>query len=260
MVGMVGPRPSKALRSRTFPVLWRLFHCLLILRAGSFNEARAQVSAGAPVGSLQTTGEVYLNGKPAGGEQTVFGGEDVRTGANGAAALNVPVTGVVNIASQTDVSIGGVSRITLRHGTVAARSFRDGKGMEIEFETFVARMPFSEGAAAGAVTVGPAGDAKVECLDGALFLARSEGSDAVTLHLGQSVKINADGKIQGIETMALSPASAAGQPPYPSQTPGYKKSPAAYIILGAATAGGIGAATAALLHKAGSQPISPSSP
>ena len=256
---MLASSPSKALRSRApLPVL-RLLHYLLILRLCFSGELYAQVSASPAVGSLQTSGEVYLNGNPAADEQTVFGGEDIRTGLNGVAALSIPGTGVFNVASQTEISLRtGRSLVALKHGTVAVRSFQSGRSLEIEFGNFVVHLPVGNeaAAAAAAVTVSPDGAAEVECLDGVVRVSRLQATESVDLHLGQSVKIDAKSRLQAVESASLAATESSDQASR-SRGPAPRRSQTAYIALGAAAAGGITAAAVALSHKS-SQPISPS--
>jgi hypothetical protein len=234
-------------------------HLLLILRLCFFGVARAQDSPALMVGSLQTSGEVYLDGKPAAQEQTVFRGEDVRTGSNGVAALSVPGSGIFNVAGDTEISLSAAhSLVSLIRGTVAVRSFQDANSMEIEFGNFALHLPVGETAAA-AVTVSPDGAAKVECLDGVIAVSRLQGSESVNLRVGQSVVVDVRGRLQDVKTAQVAPIVLFGEAPPSQQTPS-KKSHTTYLLVGAAVAaGGIGAAAVALSHKS-SQPASPSAP
>jgi hypothetical protein len=231
----------------------------LILRVCFFGVASAQDSPSLVVGSLQTIGEVYLDGAPAAEEQTVFGGEDVRTGSNGVAALSVP-GGIFNMAGETEISIRtGRSVISLAHGTVAARSFQSDKGLEIEFGNFAVHLPVGEAAAAAAVTVSPDGAVKAECLDGVISVSRLQGTQSVNLRVGQSVVVDARGRLQDVRTAQFSSIVLFGEAP-PSQETSSKRSRTPYLLIGAAAAaGGIAAAAIALSHKS-SQPTSPSAP
>jgi hypothetical protein len=258
--------PRRPLRFGALPSVWRCLHFLLILRLCFSGDARAQLPVGSAIGSLQTIGEVYLDGKPAAEEQTVFGGENVRTGSNGVAALSVPGSGIFNVAGQTEISlptsrsaVSLVSVVSLIRGTVAARSFQSGKSLEIEFGDFAVHLPVGEAAAAAALTVSRDGAAKVECLDGIIAVSRLQGTESVNLRVGQSVTIDTRGRMQDVKTAQLSPIVLLGEAP-PSQQPSSKRSRTPYILLGtAAAAGGIGAAAIGLSHKS-SQPTSPSAP
>ena len=201
-----------------------------------------------------------MNGKPAAEEQTVFEGEDVRSGSNGVAALSVPSSGIFNVAGDTEISLpAGLALVSLIRGTVAARSFLGGKNLEIEFGNFSVRLPVSEATAAAAVTVSPDGAAKVECLDGVIAVSRLRGTETVNLRIGQSVTIDPRGSMQDVKTTQMSPIVLLGEAPS-SQRPSAKRSRTPYILVGAAAAaGGIGAAVVVLSHKS-SQPASPSAP
>lgn len=257
--------PRRSLRSRALPPVWRCLHFLLVLRLCFSIDVRAQIPAGPAAGSLQTQGEVYLDGKAAAEEQTVFTGEDIRTGSNGVAALSIFGSGIFNIAGETEISLPAGSSgaspsslVSLIRGTVAARSFQSEKSLGVQFGDFAAHLPV-EAAAAVAVTVGPDGAAKVECLDGVTVVSRLQGSESVNLRAGQSVTIDVRGRMQDVKTAQLSSIVLFGEAPASQQTSS-NKSRTPYIILGAAVAaGGIGAAAILLSHKS-SQPVSPSAP
>jgi hypothetical protein len=209
---------------------------------------------------MQAVGETYLNGMRAAGEQTIFPGETVRTGADGVAALTLPGVGMFNIEPQTEISFGtGRYLATLKQGTVEIHSFQSSKILDIQFGKSVAYLPVSEVEAAVTVTVGADGAARVECHAGSAGVTAIEGTEVVSLHSGQSVEISLDGKIQKVNPVETAAPSSAGQTRGPTQAAG-KKSRAGYIVLGvAAVGGGVGAAVA-LSHKGSGQPVSPSVP
>src|ERR1700730_8538251 len=94
----------KALRPRALQVALRFVCCSLVLNFFLFDSAWAQTPAPQTLGSLRATGEVYLNGTPATGEQNLVPGDIVRTAANGAAALTSPGSGLLIIPAQTEIS------------------------------------------------------------------------------------------------------------------------------------------------------------
>jgi hypothetical protein len=255
---VTAPAPEKDLRAP--PAVWRVVCCVLILHVSCPGGMWAQTRAARALGSMQTVGEVYLNGMRAAGEQALFPGDTLRTGADGVAALTLPGVGVFNMEPQTEISFGtGLYLATLKQGTVGVRSFQSGKNLDIQFGKIVMYLPSFELEAAGTVTVGADGAARVDCHAGSVGLTAIEGTEAVSLYPGESAEISADGKFQKVQPVAPAAPGSAGQTPGTTQPAG-KRSRAAYIILGAVAVGGGTGAALALSHKASRQPVSPSVP
>lgn len=224
-------------------------------------DTRAQVTNNQAIGALQATGEVYLNGMRAAGQQTIYPGDVVRTGPDGAAALTIPGTGMVTVAAQTEVSFRTDAYLAkLKEGTVGIHMSDTEAGIEIESVNFLAFVPLHASETAGTITVGADGGGRVECLAGSIGVTALQNAGALFLKPGQSAAIAANGQLGAIETSTQGqPAPAPEQPSAPPIRP-VKKSRAGYYILGAAGAGGVAAALAALSHGGNSQPVSPSKP
>jgi hypothetical protein len=242
------------------PVVWRVVCCVLILHVCCPGGTWAQTPTAQALGSMQAAGETYLNGMRAAGEQTIFPGETVRTGADGVAALTLPGVGMFNIEPQTEISFGTSRYLaTLKQGTVEVRSFQSDKILDVQFGKSVMYLPVSEVEAAVTVTVGADGAARVGCHAGWVGVTAIEGPEGVFLLPDQSAEISADGKIQKVNPVALAAPGSAGQARGPTRPAG-KKSHPGYIVLGAVAAGGSVAVALALSHKSSSQLVSPSVP
>ena len=223
--------------------------------------ARAQVANKQSIGALQATGEVYLNGMRAAGQVTIYPGDVVRTGPDGAAALTMPGTGMVTIAAQTEISFGtGPYFAKLKQGTVGIHMSGTEAKMEIESVNFLAFVPSYASETAGTITVGADGGGRVECIAGSIGVTALQNAGALFLSPGQSVAIAADGQLAQVETPSQGqPAPAPEQPSSPPIAP-VKKSRAGYYLLGAGAGGGIAGAVIALSHHGNGQPVSPSKP
>jgi ferric-dicitrate binding protein FerR (iron transport regulator) len=259
-------RPPLA-RERTARVrkLRRWLGCCLIvagvcLASGAW--AQTPKAKNEAVGSLQATGEVYVNDMRAADGQTIYAGDVVRTGPDGAAALTIPGRGTVTVAADTEVSFrASVYLGELKKGTVAIHSFQATRDFDIDTPNFLAYAPFSAADVAGTITVGEGGTGRVECRIGSIGVSSGKDSGALFLNAGQSVGIDAKGQLGAIESAA--PAQSGQTPAQPSNqpVPAVKKSRAGYYVLGAAGAGGAIAAALAALAKGGNgQPVSPSKP
>jgi hypothetical protein len=205
---------------------------------------------------MRATREVYLNGSPATGEQTVYPGDTVRTGADGAAALTSPGYGVLVIPAQTEITFRPAPYLaTLKQGSVEIRSFPGGKDLGIQFGNTVLYLPTPEVESSGILTLRGDGSAQVSCIFGSLGLKSADGTGLVVLRPLQAVGVSADGKLQNVEAVPLVPT--AQSPPVPVMTG--RLAPGRYIAL-AALAGGTAAAILLLTRNSNQKPVSPSSP
>lgn len=236
--------------------LWRLLCCILLLQVSAPDAAWAQTPAGQTLGFLQLTGEVGVNGMSAANGQTIFSGDTLRTGADGAAVFNLPDVGTLTIEKQTDISFHtGQSVATLKQGTVDIRSLQAGTNLDVQFGRFL--LFTSAVGSAGILTVDANGAARIECRSGSIGITAVGGPQAVFLQPGQSVNIAADGTVQKVESAA--PGTPAPTPA-PGTAPAAKKSRTAYYILGAAGAAGATTAVILLVTHKPSPPVSPATP
>ena len=246
----------KALRPRALQVVCRFVCCLLILQLFCLDRTWAQTPAPQTLGSMRASGEVFLNGSPATGEQTVYPGDTVRTGDGGAAALTSPGFGLLIIPAQTEITFRPPPYLaTLKQGSVEVRSFQSAKDLGIQFGNMVQYLPSPETESSGIITLRGDGSAQVSCILGSIGLKSVDGAELVVLHPLQSVGVSADGKLQKVEAVPLVPT--AQSPPGPVTTG--RVAPGLYIGL-AAAAGGSAAAIYLLTRNSGHQPVSPSGP
>lgn len=207
-----------------------------------------------PVGALEGRGEVYVNGVRVEGQTTVFAGDTVRTGSDGAAGITVAGRGMLILAAQTELSLAAQPRFLaeLQRGTVGQRSLENAQGFQVRVGPFVV-LPATESASAAELQRAIDGSARISCTAGSVFVLALEGDDFVFLRPGQSASISAQGLL----------SVAEGTPPRPAQAPPpttIKKTHKGAIILGVAGAGAAGAALALARSKKEPQPVSPSQP
>ncbi len=241
----------------TLGAVCRVLCCALIMQlcladGGAFASAAPISQAGsqpsqAAAGSMQTTGDVSLNGMKAAGEQTVYVGDTVRTTA-GMAIVDLPGAGMLNIAEDSQLVFGGAGSSigTLKYGTAELRS-QAGKNPALQFGNWMVSVT-AQGVAR--LTVGPDGAARVECVQGSVTVMPVSGGVPTLLNPGQVVLVSADGVLGKVEAAS---AATSGNP-----KPAGKRSHTGYIILGVAGGGGIAAAV--VLATRHNTPESPSAP
>ena len=246
----------KALRPRALQRTCRLVCCTLLLQLSCADRTWAQTPAAQTLGSMRATREVYLNGSPATGEQTLYPEDTVRTGADGAAALTSPVFGVLIIPAQTEITFRAAPYLaTLKQGSVEIRSFQSGTNLGIQFGSTVMYLPSPETESAGLITLRADGSAQVSCTFGSIGLKSVNGTQLVVLHSLQTVVVGADGKVRPVEAIPLVPTAQTSPGPIVTG----RVSPAIYVGL-ALVAGGTAAAILLLTRNSNRQPVSSSSP
>src|ERR1700676_378155 len=207
----------KVLRPRVLQIICWFVCCLLILQFSSEDKMWGQPPAAQTLGSMRASGEVSLNGTPATGEQTIYPGDTVRTGADGAAALTSPGYGLVIIPAQTEITFRSAPYLaTLRQGSVEVRSFQTGKDLGIHFGNTVLYLPSPGTESSGVITLRPDGSAQVSCVIGSIGLKSVDGTGLVILKPLQSVGVGTDGKLQKVEAVPIVPT--AQTPPVPATT------------------------------------------
>jgi hypothetical protein len=97
---------------------------------------------------------------------------------------------------------------------------------------------------------GADGSFTVTCLDGSVILVPTAGSNGLLMQAGQTVNISGQGQLSAVkETGTVAPNTTPG-------TVQQKKNYTMWIVIGAAGAGGVGAALALAGHKS-SPSVSP---
>lgn len=202
--------------------------------------ASTQEPQKAPIGSLTSTGEVYVNNTPAPGESTIFAGDTLRTG-EGSATFTMSGRGDLKISRQTQLVFSDGSRYSaeLKSGTVILDSSNGPSGVTLLAGGYVI-VPAVHDQTTSAKIEGPIkGSFRVSSLNGTVAIVDMQGNSGQVLQSGESVSVSPQG---------VSASSAAA---------GHQKR---WILLGVAGGGAVAGIAAAAAHGGGKPSVSPSSP
>jgi len=221
----------------------------------------SQTTSQQPLGSLSAIGEVYVNEAHVSGEVTIFVGDSLRTGADGAASLTVSGRGMLIVASRTEVSFAPSPRYfaELRHGVAEFRTLIGATNFELRTGNFIV-VPASEPEAAADIERAPDGTTKMTCTKGSIGVISLEGPESIFLRPGEGATISPDGRLS--TTAPQAPAPQPGRAPSetpPPPPPLQKKKHTGLIILGL-VGGGVAGAAAALASRGGKPAVSSSTP
>jgi hypothetical protein len=235
--------------------------CVLAI---SFSVRASQPPQKAAVGALQTTGQVTVNGAVVHGTQSLFPGDSIQTGPDGAASLGIPDIGTFTVAASTTVVFPASNFLaTLKVGTVGMHASQGAKNIEVQFGNFLVFVPDYESEATATITVAADGSARAECHGGSVGITQIEGAASVFLKEGQFVTVSAAGELGAVEGAGAAPpaanSAATTASNTPAATPPTKKSHATLILI-AVGGGAAAAAGAALAARHSSSTSSPSSP
>ena len=205
------------------------------------------------LGSLSSVGEVYVNNSPAPGDSTIFTGDTVRTGKAGTATFTGSAQGTFQISPQSQLAFNGGDQYVaeLQSGMVVMSSRSGPQGLNLRVGSFTAVGVTDGEQSTSKIEKGADGSFTVTCLDGSVILVPTAGSNGLLMQAGQTVNISGQGQLSAVKE--------TGTVPPPSTTPGtvqQKKSYTMWIVIGAAGAGGVGAALALAGHKS-SPSVSP---
>jgi hypothetical protein len=204
----------------------------------------AQEKQNEPLGSLSSTGEVYVNGSPAPAESTIFAGDALRTGETGAATFTMSGKGDLKVSRQSQVvfSDGSQYAAELKRGTVVLDSSSGPGGVTLLAGGYVVVPAVREQVTSARIDGTTSASFQVLSLTGAVAIVALRGNSGQLLQLGQSVNLSPQG--------LLAP-----------HTPSVAKSHTRWVLLGLAGAGAAAAAgTVAVGHGGATQPVSPSAP
>jgi hypothetical protein len=226
------------------------------------------------LGSLRSTGEVYVTDSKAPAEVVVFSGDTVRTGADGSAELQVAGKGVILIYQHTEISFAGRGYFaTLKQGSVSFRTVADVRDFEIRMGSIVV-VPEGTVAATADIERDADGSARVRCTLGSMGVVSLEGPYSTFLRPGQEAFISPDGKItlpsakqgegENYESEVKGPAKAGtapGSAPPAVKSPGGGTPRTTWIVLGVGGGAAAGVAAALAGHSSGSSSsVSPFTP
>jgi hypothetical protein len=191
------------------------------------------------LGSLRSTGEVYVTDSKAPADVLVFSGDTVRTGADGGATLDVAGKGTFLIYPRTEISFAGRGYFAmLKQGTVSFHTIADVKNFEVRIGGIVVAPEGTEDATAD-IERAADGSARVRCTLGSMGVISLEGSNSVFLRPGQEAYISPDGEIT-LASGKQEAASAQGPAPAAPPSGGIGNARTTWIALGVgggATAG-----------------------
>ena len=234
---------------------------LLLLPALSRAQVPAQERERAPLGSLTSMGEAYVNASPAPAEITIFSGDRVRTGESGSAMFNMSGKGSLKLSPRSQVLFSGKYEYTaeLEAGAVVMNSVSGPNGFTLRIGNDVLVPSMKEHTVLASIDRAPDGSFLVTCSDGAMGVLTLQGTSGQFLQVGQSVSVAPNGQLFPVVQEA---AATPGKSPFVRSSSGAQKAKGGHTgwgFLGLGAAGAAGA-VAALSHGGGKQPISPSSP
>jgi len=242
-----------------------VFPMAFFLLSGSANST-SQTPQGQPLGQLSSAGEVYLGNAKTTGESTIFVGETLHTGPNGAARVTVSGRGSLILAAQSRLSFEPAPRYfaELQQGSVVWRALAGAENFQLRFRNFTV-VPFGKNEAAAEVDLAPDGSAEVSCTDGSIALIEIAGPQSIFLNSEEVVTISAEGSLRrgGPGSNTSSAKETAGTPSSPGGTaPAGRNSQNRKVLWIGLAGGGAAAAVAALAasHKSSGLPESPSHP
>jgi hypothetical protein len=209
-----------------------------------------QVAQRTMVGSLQVTGQVMISGTPVTAETTVFVGDVLRTGADGAARVTVAGNGTLILAAQTELALSGAPRYlaTLRGGVLGIQSLEGARNFQVRVGNFLV-VPAPDAPATAEVRLAADGSAQIACQSGSVGVIALEGEEVLFLRAGQTARITSTG------TLTPPEAPAPTQPP---PAPRAKRGKGRGVIIAVLVGGG--AAGAALALAGGNKEAAPVSP
>ena len=236
-------------RTKVSAVLFGLVALAALLVALSLTASYTRVSAQErqkeePLGSLSSTGEVYVNDSPAPAESTIFAGDTLRTRETGTATFTMSGKGDLKVSRQSQLvfSDGSQYAAELKAGTIVLDSSSGPTGVTLRAGGFVVVPAVRDQVTSARIDEATNGSFRISSLDGTVAVIPLEGTSGQILQVGQSVSISTRGEL-------ASPALA--------QPAGHTH----WILLGLAGAGASAAAGAATAgHGASRQSVSPSSP
>lgn len=213
---------------------------------------QAQSSKKQPLGSLSSTGEVYVNEKPVPVESTVFVGDTVRTGANSTAVFTMTGNGTLKIGAQTQVVLTGEPQFAgeLQSGTAMIDSISGPSGIKLRAGGVVVVPAVRSRVTSAKIERQADGTFLVTCLDGDISTLALEGTAGRLLEAGQSVSVTPSGQML---VQKQSGGKSIG-----SGVPGALQGRRGWTLLGLAGAGA--GAAALILGHGGKPPVSPSGP
>ena len=199
-----------------------------------------------PLGSLDSTGEVFVNEQRAPSELTVFPGDTLRTGDTGSARLTAGGNSSLQISRQSQMVFSADPHYVaeLKSGSITFKSLGGAGGAVVRAGNYVV-VPASR-TEASTVTIESSADGSVlvTCSTGSAEIVPLQEGSGILLQSGQSARISSKGELTAATPTGTQPAGK-------NRT---------LIYVGLAGAGVAGGVAAAIAHGGSHQPVSPVSP
>ena len=206
------------------------------------------------LGTVNSTGEVALNGARVPQLATIYTDDSIATGADGNAVIKLQGKGDIQVYPETLIKLPNSPQYLaqLEHGQISFRPLGQVKGFQVRVGNFVIVPDPGSPETTANVERDAGGLTRVKAVQGSVSINELEGSRTTFIRSGQEVSISSDGSIIG-----------GGAPSQPSPvTPNSAKSGGGHgtvILLGVGAAGAVGVAVA--LSSGGSTPsVSPFTP
>ena len=155
-----------------------------------------------PLGSLTSTGEVYVNGVPATADMTVFTGDSMRTGAAGSSTFTIGGQGSVKASANTelDFSANPLFVAELKNGMVVMSTVPGAPNMKVRAGTFVVVAETGDADTNAVQTTCQMqhladGSFQITSVTGSVGVIALEGPETVFIKAGESVSVTAAGQL-----------------------------------------------------------------
>ena len=201
-----------------------------------------------PLGSLSTTGEVYLNSAAAPPEAAVFAHDLLRTSGTGTATFTLAGNGSLRISPNTQILFAGEPQYAaeLKYGEVVMNSLNGPMGISLRAGSSVV-VAVAEGEQSMTSIEAPSdGSFLISCLGGSVGVIPLQGGKGIFIRGGQSVRVSPQGDLSPTGELSapnsqgsVSPADASARPePAARQRHSYTR----WILIGVGLAAAVTAA------------------
>ncbi len=152
------------------------------------------------LGSLTTTGEVYLNTSEAPAQATVLAGDVLRTSPGGTAMFTLAGNGSLRISPNTEIVFAGGPQYAaeLKLGKVVMNSFNGPMGITLRAGSSVV-VAVAEGEQSTSSIEAPSdGSFLISCLGGSVGVIPLQGGKGIFIREGQSVSVSPQGELSAM--------------------------------------------------------------
>jgi hypothetical protein len=243
-------RPAKICLRSVFPQLL-ILHFSFGLAYGAAYPGQGQEQRQA-LGSLTTTGEVYLNSSGAPTQSTVLAGDVLRTSPGGTAMFTLAGNGSLRISPNTEIVFAGGPQYAaeLKLGKVVMNSLNGPMGITLRAGSSVV-VAVAEGEQSTSSIEAPSdGSFLISCLGGSVGVIPLQGGKGIFIREGQSVSVSPQGELSAMSAQVAPLAAQGATDTETAPAARQKHSHARWILIGVGAAGAVTAA--AILSARGS--------